>query len=340
MMRAVTALSKQADIQSTCAALGVPKASYYRWQKKQEELGEHMAIKKKPPLKLSDLERQAVLNILNNERFVDQSPGEIFNILLDEGTYLCSERTMYRILTDEKQVRDRRTQSRTNHYEKPELLAEVPNQVWSWDITKLKGPQKWSYFYLYVIIDIYSRYVVGWMVADRESAGLAQQLISETCRKQGIYPGKLTIHADRGSSMKSKAVAHLLADLGVTKTHSRPYTSDDNPFSEAQFKTLKYCPEFPKNFGCIQDSQVFCRAFFKWYNHEHRHSGINRLTPSTLHHGVAQKVLDNRNRVLAKAYEKNANRFKHKKPNAGEVPKAVWINPPTFASSELEQKIA
>lgn len=277
---------------------------------------------------------------LNAERFVDLSPGEIHSILLDEGKYLCSERTMYRILSSENQVRERRHQRRKNNYKKPELMATAPNEVWSWDITKLKGPKKWNYFYLYVILDIFSRYVVGWMIADREADTLARQLISETCDKQGIQPAQLTLHADRGASMKSKRVAYLLADLGVTKSHSRPYTSDDNPFSEAQFKTLKYCPEFPERFGCIEDAKTFCRAFFKWYNQEHRHSGINRLTPQMVHTGVAERILDDRNKVLSGAFKAYPERFKYRMPNAGELHQAVWINPPESEKLQKEEKAA
>ena len=241
---------------------------------------------------------------------------------------------MYRILADENELKERRRQRKKGNYQKPELLATAPNQVWSWDITKLLGPRKWSYFYLYVILDIFSRYVVGWMLADRESAELAKRLILTSCKQQAILDGQLTLHADRGASMKSKPVAFLLADLGVTKTHSRPYTSDDNPFSESQFKTLKYCPQFPERFGCIEDARAFCRAFFRWYNNEHRHSGINRLTPNALHHGYAKKVLEKRNQVLFKAFERHPERFKNKAPTAGDIPSAVWINKPEEIKSQ------
>jgi putative transposase len=216
------------------------------------------------------------------------------------------------------------------NYTKPELLATAPNQVWSWDITKLKGAVKWTYFYLYVILDIFSRYVVGWMVAHREQDGLAKRLIEETCLKQGIQPGQLIIHADRGSSMRSKAVAHLLSDLGITKTHSRPHVSDDNPYSEAQFKTLKYCPQFPQRFGSIQDARCFCQGFLSWYNKEHYHSGIGLMTPESLHYGMAEDVLTRRRIVLAEAYEKHPNRFKGKMPKPPALPEAVWINKPIF----------
>lgn len=219
------------------------------------------------------------------------------------------------------------------------MLAEAPNQVWSWDITKLLGPVKWTYFYLYVILDIFSRYVVGWMVAHRESTVLATRLISATCEKQGIMPGQLTIHADRGPSMKSKPVAFLLADLGVTKTHSRPHVSNDNPFSESQFKTLKYRPEFPARSGSIQDSREFCRQFFPWYNTEHRHHGIALLTPQMVHYGHAAAVIDARQQVLNAAHAAHPERFVRKPPVALPLPKAVWINPPKkeVLSEELLQ---
>lgn len=329
-MKAVNHLAQKTSLKTACAVLGMPRATYYRWRQRADS--HTKKVIRVAPLKLSQQERESVLTLLNSERFVDQSPGEIHSILLDENQYLCSERTLYRILAQEHQVKERRHQRRQHQYKKPELLATTPNEVWSWDITKLKGPKKWTYFHLYVILDIFSRYVVGWMVADREADILAEQLIFETASKQQIQPAQLTLHADRGSSMKSKRVAYLLADLGVTKSHSRPYTSDDNPFSESQFKTLKYCPEFPERFGCIEDAKAFCRAFFKWYNNEHRHSGINRLTPQMVHYGEADKVLAHRNRVLADAFVKHPNRFKHRIPNAGKLHQAVWINPPKEAN--------
>jgi putative transposase len=235
---------------------------------------------------------------------------------------------MYRILDANQEVKERRNQLSHPVYQKPELLATAPNQVWSWDITKLLGPAKWTYFYLYVILDIFSRYVVGWMVAPRESAALAEKLIKETCAKQNIEKGQLTIHADRGSSMRSKPVALLMADMGVTKTHSRPYTSDDNPFSEAQFKTIKYRPDFPDRFGCIEDSRGFCLVFFPWYNTEHHHSGIGLHTPESVHYGFAQDVQKARGAVLRTAYEAHPERFVKKVPVPPSLPDAVWINKP------------
>ena len=219
-------------------------------------------------------------------------------------------------------------------YRKPELLAKRPNEVWSWDITKLLGPVKWSYFHLYVVLDIFSRYVVGWMVAPHESSTLAERLISETCEKQEVKTGQLTIHADRGSSMRSKPVAFLLADLGVTKTHSRPHTSNDNPYSESQFKTLKYRPAFPERFGSIEDARAFCRSFFNWYNREHHHTGIGLLTPEVVHHGRAKNVIKARDEVLLAAYETQPERFVKKQPEATRLPEAVWINPPEKKSSD------
>ncbi len=248
--------------------------------------------------------------------------------LLDEGQYLCSTRTMYRILESAQEVKERRDQVRRPHYVKPELLATRPNEVWSWDITKLMGPAKWTYFYLYVILDVFSRYVVGWMVAPRESAALAQRLISETCEKQVIRKGQLTLHADRGSSMTSKPVALLLADLGIIKTHSRPHVSNDNPFSESQFKTLKYRPEFPERFGSLQDSRAFGHVFFAWYNNAHHHSALGFLTPAVVHHGLAESVHEKRKDVLVAAYVAHPERFVNGLPRPAELPQAVWINPP------------
>lgn len=269
--------------------------------------------------------------VLHSERFVDKAPAQVYATLLDEGTYLCSERTMYRILAEADEVRERRNQLRHPNYKKPELLATAPNQVWSWDITRLKGPVKWNYFYLYVILDIFSRFVVGWMVASRETGKLAERLIRETIDKQAIDPKQLTIHADRGGPMKAQPVAQLMATLGVTKSHSRPYTSTDNPFSEAHFHTLKYMPTFPDRFGSQEDSIAFCRPFFRFYNFKHRHSGIGYLTPAMVHYGQASAVIANRTAVLAAAYAKHPERFvggKAAPRSFTQVPQQVWINPP------------
>lgn len=333
-MQAVQTLPVSVGKKPVCEALGISRATLYR-----RRLGSKAKKPDKPsPRALSSEEKQQVQDVLHSERFIDKAPREVYAILLDEGRYLCSIRTMYRILEDNGEVKERRDQLTHPSYKKPELLATAPNQVWSWDITKLLGPVKWTYYYLYVIMDIFSRFVVGWVVADRESASLAQNLIEQTCQKQGILPQTLTIHADRGSSMTSKPVAFLLADLGITKTHSRPHTSNDNPFSESQFKTLKYRPDFPDRFSSIEEARTFCRAFFPWYNQEHRHSGINLLTPGMLHYGKAKQVLEDRERVLLKAYEAHRERFVKGAPSPGSVPEAVWINPPSGGNG-ADQKL-
>jgi putative transposase len=307
-----------------CRALGVPRASLYRQRRSP---GRVPAPRPRPARALTPPERQTVLDLLHNERFVDQAPTEVYATLLDEGTYHCSPRTMYRLLAEAQEVRERRNQLR-QVAPKPELLATGPNQVWSWDITKLLGPVKWTYFSLYVILDIFSRYVVGWMVAHQESATLAERLIDATCKKQAISPGQLLIHADRGPSMTSKPVALLLADLGVTRTHSRPHVSNDNPYSEAQFKTLKYRPEFPDRFGFIEEARGFCQRFFAWYNTEHHHSGIGLLTPVVVHYGGSDQVLAQRQHVLAAAYAAHPERFVRQPPTPPALPPAVWINRP------------
>ncbi len=332
-MKITESLAKEVNVQHACAALAVSRASFYRWQDPDKDAGND-SQRPVPPLALSDEEENAVLGILHADRFVDQAPLEIYNTLLDEGNYLCSVRTMYRILEKHEEVKERRNQLSHPHYQKPELLANAPNQLWSWDITKLKGPVKWTYYYLYVIIDVFSRYVVGWMVAHRELSPLAQKLIEQTYEKQNIQPGQLTIHADRGSSMRSKPVALLMADMGVTKSHSRPYVSNDNPYSEAQFKTLKYRPDFPERFGAIVDARLFCQSFFAWYNSEHYHSGIGCLTPEDVHYGRADQIIKERQAVLNAAYEKHPKRFKGKMPTPTALPTAVWINKPAVENSE------
>jgi putative transposase len=311
-------------VQPMCAGLGLARASYYR------RLRPIRRPKAKPirPRALSVGERQEVLEVLNSERFWDQAPGEVYAALLDEGRYLCSERTMYRVLADNQQVRERRDQLRHLHYRAPELLATRPNEVWSWDITKLLGPAKWTYFYLYVILDIFSRYVVGWMLAYRESAQLGKKLIEQTIERQNLDPKTLTVHADRGPAMKSQVLAFFLAGLGVTKTHSRPYVSNDNPYSESQFKTMKYRPEFPERFGCYQDAHRFLTEFFPWYNHEHHHSGLGYLTPHDVHYGLAEKRREQRSVVLQQAFEKNPERFVRGIPTPAPLPVAAWINKP------------
>jgi putative transposase len=311
-----------------CLALGVSRASFRRWQAPMH--GPHP--RRRSPRALTKEERDHVLSLLHEDRFADQAPREVAATLMYEGKRLCSISTMYRVLRENCEVRERRDQLRHPAYAAPELLAEAPNQVWSWDITKLKGPEKWSYFHLYVILDIYSRYIVGWMVANRESAVLAERLIALTCKRQGIAPGQLTLHADRGSSMRSQGVAELLVDLGVLKSHSRPYVSDDNPYSESQFKTLKYRPDFPERFGSLQDARSHFFRFDQWYNHEHHHSGIADLTPADVHFGRAAARLEDHQRVLDAAYAAHPERFVHGPPRAPELPMGAWINKPIVVS--------
>jgi len=324
------------SVQRVCAGLGVGRASFYRWQRPSRAV----VSERIHPRALSVNERRDVLEALNSERFWDQAPGEIYATLLDEGTYLCSERTMYRVLAAHQQVRERRDQLRHPRYQAPELIARRANEVWSWDITKLLGPAKWTYFYLYVILDIFSRYVVGWTLAYRESAELAKKLIEQTVERQAITPGTLTVHADRGAPMRSQVVAFFLAGLGVTKTHSRPYVSNDNPYSESQFKTMKYRPEFPERFGCYQDAHQFCAEFFSWYNHEHHHSGLGYLTPHEVHYGLAEKRREQRAAVLQQAYERNPHRFVTGLPQPALLPTAVWINKPKEISRTESEEVA
>jgi transposase InsO family protein len=259
-------------------------------------------------------QRQEVLDLLHAPRFADQAPAEIYATLLDEGVYHCSIRTMYRLLDGNGEIRERRRQLRRPAYRKPELIAQRPNEVWSWDITKLKGPTKWSYFYLYVILDIFSRRVVGWCVADAETATLFGPLFDDAVAKHNVPPGQLTLHADRGGPMTAKATALLLADLGVTRSHNRPHTSNDNPFSESHFKTLKYQPRFPRSFGRIEDARGFCRAFFDWYNRDHHHAGIGLITPDQVHYGQTDAVHAARQVTLATAFRENPERFVNKPP--------------------------
>jgi putative transposase len=330
---AATQLSAEVGCAAACRALDLPRASFYRARAPRPESSVGTP-RPKPARALSDAERQTALDLLHSERFVDQAPHQVHAALLDEGLYVCSPRTMYRLLDEHAEVRERRDQLRHPAYQKPELLATQTNQVWTWDITKLRGPVQWTYFYLYVILDIFSRYVVGWMVAPGESAKLAEKLIQESVSKQGVLPGQLNIHADNGPSMTSKTLALKLADLGVTKTHSRPYVSDDNPFSESQFKTLKYRPQFPDRFGSLEDARAHCQDFFHWYNLEHHHSGIAMLTPHMVHYGLAADVLDNRLRVLTAAHQQHPERFVRKPPRPARLPDAVWINPPKPAPPE------
>ena len=312
-----------------CRALGVAPATLYRWRRPKERIA--TPPRPQPARALSEMERAVVLAELHSKRFMDISPAEVYATLLDEGRYLCSERTMYRLLAERQEVRERRDQLTHPAYLRPELLATSPNEVWSWDITKLLGPAKWTYFYLYAILDVFSRYAVGWTVQHRESAQIAKALIAQAAEQQRILPGSLTVHADRGSSMTSKPVAFLLADLGITKTHSRPYTSTDNPYSEAHFKTLKYRPEFPARFCSIEEARSFCREFFDWYNREHRHSGIGLMTPEAVHCGRAKELKARRAVVLTQAYLRTPERFVKGRPQPPELPGATWINKPKEA---------
>ena len=324
---AVNELASVVGTRAACAALAISRATHYR--RDREPMLGPPAPRPAPPRALSEIEHATVLDLLNGERFVDASPAQTYATLLDEGRYLASERTMYRILAAAGEVRERRNQRVHPAYAKPELLATGPNQLWSWDITKLRGPVKWTYFQLYVILDVYSRYVTGWMVATRESAILAERLIGDSAAKQGIKADSLTIHADRGTSMTSKPVALLLADLGIVKSHSRPHVSNDNPYSEAGFKTLKYRPDFPERFGSIEDARAFCQGFFAWYNNDHRHSGIALFTPADVHYGRSDELLVARAGVLAGAYAAHPERFVKGLPTPREVPSMVWINPPS-----------
>lgn len=336
-MEAALDLAQEVGIKPACEALGVCRAGVYRKRARHNAVPVEPSRRPSPPRTLSSVERTGVRDILNSERFLDRAPHEVYATLLDEGQYHCSIRTMYRILEENNEVRERRKQLSHPSYTKPELLAEAPNQVWSWDITKLMGPAKWSYFHLYVIMDIFSRYVVGWMVAHREASVLAKKLIDETCGRQNIGKHQLTIHADRGTSMKSKPVALLMSDLGITKTHSRPHVSDDNPYSEAQFKTLKYRPDFPDRFGSIEDARGFCQAFFSWYNNEHRHTGIGLFTPECVHYGRAEGVYKSRKEVLRTAYKAHPERFVKKIPVPPQLPTAAWINKPNPAQVNNEK---
>ena len=326
-MAAAEGLAERVGVSAACQALGMPRSSFYRTRAPQQSSPEPEP-RPRPGRALSDQERAHVRETLNSERFQDQSPRQVWATLLDEGRYLCSWRTMYRVLDEHAEVRERRDQLRRPAYEKPELLATAPNELWSWDITKLKGPVTWTYFYLYVILDVFSRYVVGWMVAEKESSALAKELIEQTCQRQGIDQNQLVLHADRGPSMTSKTVAQLLADLGVTKTHSRPHVSNDNPYSEAQFKTMKYRPDFPERFGSLAHARCWGGRFFPWYNHEHYHSGLGLLTPAQVHYGQADEVQTQRQQVLAVAYARHPERFVRGLSGVPKLPEAVWINAP------------
>ena len=329
MIETTTDLAAAIGTQPACRQLGVPRSKYYRTKRSRPGTqGQAKRLRKKPRRALSELERAEVRLLLNSDRFCDASPRQVYARLLDEGRYVCHWRTMYRILKEHDEVRERRNQLRRPHYKKPELLARGPNELWSWDITKLRGAHKWTYYYLYVILDVYSRYVVGWMIAPAEQATLAKELIETTCRRQGIARDELIIHSDRGPSMTSKTVAQLLADLGVEKSHSRPYVSNDNPYSEAQFKTMKYRPGYPDRFGSIEDARQWAREFFRWYNQEHHHTALALMPPKVVHYGQAETVRQARSEVLSLAYQAHPERFVRGRPEVPKVPDAVWINKP------------
>jgi len=326
-MTAAEQAGKRVGVKAACEALGVPRATLYR-QRRRAKFPRRLKPRPTPKRALSANERRTVLGELHSERFADKAPAEVYASLLDEGRHLCSIRTMYRILDANQEVRERRSQRRHPVYKEPRLRSTRPNQVWSWDITKLAGPRKWTHYHLYVVLDIFSRAVVAWRLERTESSQLAKELITEACRKQGIQPAQLTIHADRGTSMTSKTVAQLFADLGVTKSHSRPRVSNDNPYSESQFKTFKYRPDFPGRFGSLEDGRVHCRAFFRWYNQEHYHSGIALLTPHQVHYGFADQVIEARHQALLSAYEAHPERFVKGPPRRPALPTSVWINEP------------
>ena len=326
--QAVIELIPLVGVRAGCAAVGEAQARWYRRHRQSPPPPTPERVPAPQPRALSEVERKELRAVLNSEEHVDEAPATVYAKLLDEGVYLASVPTMYRVLREHDEVRERRRQATHPAAKKPELLASGPNEVYSWDITKLLGPAKWTYYYLYVILDIFSRYVPGRMLAHAENAKLAEALLADTVTKQNIEHGQLTIHADRGSPMVAKPVAFLLADLGVTKSHSRPHVSNDNPFSERQFPTLKYRPEFPDRFGCYADAHAFCSRFFTWYNDEHRHSGIGFHTPADVHYGRAGAVREQRAIVLNDAYAIHPERFVRKPPQPPALPTAVWINQP------------
>jgi len=326
MRTATEALAERIPVSRACAALDYPRSSLYR--QRRPVVKKEPRSRPTPPRALSPEEKRTVLAVLDSERFQDQAPHQVYGALLDEGVYHCSISTMYRILRANDQVHQRRNQRQHPEYTRPELLASGPNQLWSWDITKLRGPVTWTYYYLYVLLDVFSRFVVGWLLAKGESAELAEQLIAESCARQAIDADQLTLHADRGPAMTSKTVAQLLIDLNVAQSHSRPYTPDDNPFSEAQFKTLKYRPDYPDRFEDLDAARVWARAFFDWYNNQHRHSSLGLMTPATVHYGQAAELTAQRQVTLQAAYHAHPERFVSGVPRPPQVPQAVWINPP------------
>jgi putative transposase len=326
MTALVNELADVVGVAQACAAIELPRSTYYRRRRPVAQRPNNKRLT--PARALGPCEQHKVIEVLHSERFVDQAPAEVVAALLGEGLYYCSTRTMYRILRSRGEVRERRNQLRHPRYKRPELLATGPNQVWSWDITKLRAVQKWTYYYLYVLLDIFSRYAVGWMLSHRESGELAAELLQQSYHKQGVDPEQLTVHADRGSAPTSKTLKQMMIDLGVKRSHSRPRVSNDNPFSESNFHTVKSRPDYPNRFGCYEDASSFCRSTFDWYNQEHHHSGIAMLTPAQVHYGRAEQVLAERQRVLDAAYAAHPERFVNGSPRVPSLPQAVWINPP------------
>jgi putative transposase len=319
------------------ASVGADRATWYRKHRQSPVPERPERIATPQPRALTPVERKEIKATLESNEFVDEAPATVYAKLLDQGTYLASVSTMYRVLHEHDEVRERRRQATHPAHKKPELIATKANSVWSWDITKLHGPEKWTYYYLYVILDIYSRYAVGWMLARAERAELSKRLINDTIVKQGVTKDQLTIHSDRGSPMIAKGVAHLLADLGVTKSLSRPHVSNDNPFSESQFRTFKYRPDFPDRFGSFEDAHAHCARFFTWYNDDHRHSGIGLHTPADVHYGRAEAIREQRGVVLLDAYAKHPERFVRKFPSPPALPAVAWINQPEEAANSLNR---
>ena len=316
-------------VAKACDLVELPRASWYRARTTKAPVVGDLTRRSSSSMALSADERQAVLDTLHAERFVDLAPRQVFATLLDEGVYHCSWRTMYRILHEHGEVKERRVQRTHRRHSIPRLLARSPNEVWSWDITLLRGHRPREFFYLYVILDLFSRYVVGWMIAPCESDELAEHLIAQTCERQGVVRSQLTLHADRGSVMRSALVSELLTKLGVVQSHSRPRVSNDNPMSESQFKTMKYHGTFPGRFESLEEARGFCQGWFPWYNDEHHHISLALFTPAQVHLGQVQAGLAIRQLALDAAYEANPQRFVHGPPQARRPPAEVWINRPT-----------
>ena len=334
---AICELAPVVGVKAACAALGEPRARHYRRHRKSPAPPAPERVPAPQPRALSEIERKELRAVLNSDEHVDEAPATVYAKLLDQGRYLGSVSTMYRVLRDHDEVHERRRQATHPAKKKPELVATKPNAVWSWDISKLLGPEKWSYYYLYVIIDIFSRYVPGWMLARAENATLAKALVAETLDNQGVGANQLVLHSDRGSPMTAKPFVFLMADLGVTRSYSRPHTSNDNPYSESQFRTMKYRPEFPRRFGSYEDAHAWCKRFFDWYNHEHRHSGIAFHTPADVHYGRAESVQRQRALVLDAAYAEHPERFVRKPPTPPQLPTVAWINKPKEVATATTQ---